>query len=209
MKDINNKKRIQNPDYKKISKHRRKLTKAGFVAPVFMTLLNRPAWGAARSMCSISGFDSANVQTGGAIFSGIVDEDEICSDVHASNFWGKKSSSTVPERITPNGFSLKTKFDNVFLGATVSNPNNGNKASFRRVLRGNSDGTTRDIDFASLYVDAFEAQVVGTPFVLGLPDDVIDIYFNGSNAAFISAYGWTDTELDSFINYLLSHPIPG
>jgi len=52
---------IENDVNVTVDKSKRKFSKAGIVAPVIMTLANRPAWGA-QNMCSISGFDSLNVQ---------------------------------------------------------------------------------------------------------------------------------------------------
>jgi hypothetical protein len=44
---------------KSTNQMRRSLLKMGIAAPVIVTLVNRPAWGQGRDMCSVSGFHSA------------------------------------------------------------------------------------------------------------------------------------------------------
>ncbi|MCF7970305.1 MAG: hypothetical protein K9L22_03950 [Methylococcaceae bacterium] len=176
-----------NKALKGINIKRRSFAKAGMVAPVIMTLANRPAWGGVRTMCSVSGFDSAVVKNAaGAIFSGVADLDatEKCGGVHVAGYWMNN---------TPSSFNLNTRFEDVFTTASLT----GNP-KFSAIIDGS---LSRNDMYAGLYVDAVEA---GLSFPL-TTTQIINLYA-GTGVDGNSA-GWTEVEGDSFVQYLLDHHI--
>jgi len=167
-----------------VNTKRRSFTKVGAVAPVILTLANRPAWGGVRTMCSVSGFDSAVVKNPtNQLFSGNVPVNEQCGGVHARGYW-----ATIDSITTPSGFDLNTAFNAVFGGTTND--------SFLVVIGGI---LSRNNDYAGLYVDALEA---GLSFPLTVTE-VVSLYAGTG----VSGNGWTETEGDSFVTYLLNHAV--
>jgi len=73
-------KELQEPE-KRVNKKRRSFTKAGVVAPVVLTLANRPAWGAV-SLCTVSGFQSVAAAGGRDNYSGEVSEEQCFAKSH-------------------------------------------------------------------------------------------------------------------------------
>jgi hypothetical protein len=158
---------------------RRKLIKTGLSLPVFLTLFNRPAWGAARTMCTVSGFDSGIIQ--GGIVSG-VDQNEICPDVHQVDFW-----INTPLLDADNNDVRLQSFNSTF--GTNMFPDS------TTLLDMLNSSMTKEKRFVSLYLDAYSQM---NNFPLGTPADVVNIYNN--NLTFFG--DWTQMEADTFINYL-------
>ncbi len=179
MKNIDQKKQSHSQT---VSQSRRRLAKSAAITPVFMTLLNRPVWGAAKTMCTVSGFESAVLQ--GGIASG-VDTSETCNNVHGQNYWASN---------TPAGFDKNTeKFNTVFSATLTDDP------TFQTVL---SSGNTFDKNFAGLYLDELTSGV--SPF----GESVVDVYTGLTSTGFYTfADGlvWSSSEFDLFIDYLHTH----
>lgn len=180
MKDISNLKKD-----KSISKRRRNFAKAGIVAPVFLTLLNRPAWGATRSMCTVSGFDSGIIQ--GGIVSG-VDVNEVCSGVHPEMYWADNAILDV-NGIDVRDSSFNTVFNTSFAAKDSTSLLDMINSTFERERR-----------FVGLYLDALSGL---EGFPLGSTADVVSIY-NG-DLTFFQDHSWSQENVDDFINYLLTH----
>jgi len=197
MNENNEKKEELDTTPKGVNTKRRSFAKAGVVAPVILTLANRPAWGGVRTMCSVSGFDSAVVNNGETNFSGDVPVDEVCSGVHIRGYWATNGITPIPPtQVTPiAGFDLtNTVFNSVFLVST-------NNDSFLVVISGISG---RDNDYAGLYVDAVEADTAGLSFPLS-PSEVINLYA-GTGVDGLNT-GWTEAQGDDFVAYLLDHAV--
>ncbi len=196
MKDNNNLKKDHKLDVKPISKRRRSFAKAGVVAPVFLTLLNRPAWGAGRSLCTVSGFNSMGVQPG--ITSGVADPD-ICSGITATATWESalltvdqdfgfhEAFGIAPIVSIPDGTS-----------GTIKVPKFSDVLAYSGTALGNPDKNKK---FIGLYLDAAAAS--SGSFPLGTPADVVVIFKTGNSPIFPSE--WTDLNVEDFISYLLSH----
>ncbi|WP_446810202.1 hypothetical protein ACH50O_00965 [Methylomonas sp. 2BW1-5-20] len=70
-----------------IDKTRRTFTKVGVVAPVIMTLANRPAWGSGTKVdCQVSGFTSLHVKGNGAV-SGVTQTGSCGFSQCTPKFW--------------------------------------------------------------------------------------------------------------------------
>ena len=112
MKENNEIKEELDKSPKKVDIKRRSLAKAGIVAPVIMTLVNRPAWGA-NVRCTISGFNSVEFAGG----SGELGDLSSCGYKSiAEIYFGLSNNPAVTSVLGSNGLGNAVKVKDVLLG---------------------------------------------------------------------------------------------
>lgn len=83
-------------DSKQPNQSRRSFAKAGIIAPVIMSLANRPAWGDVTHRCNVSGWASVPVVGEG---SGIPPNSDICGFASASTVFDALDNSELNKNI--------------------------------------------------------------------------------------------------------------
>lgn len=188
-----------NQSQRAVNRSRRAFAKLGAAAtPVIMTLANRPAWGSPqRTKCTVSGFNSAAIGNNAVVFSGTVNINETCANVHAQGYW---------VGATPAGPTQKTAtFSSVFAGAQP--PGGSATTTINDVLGGGYGTFERDIVGFLL-----DAENGGSP--LGSATQIKSIYAAVRLGGALDVYTfpsttvtWNKANFTSYFAYLLTHHI--
>jgi len=211
-------------NHAKVDKSRRKFSKAGVVAPILITLANRPAWGNANSQCQISGFNSLAV-IGNQVSGVTYNPNESCG---ARFDWATNSNrGTWPspyiavETVTSGSlyrvYSGGAQADYLFL-ALVEAANLGKSYKVSDIFSSFTDptvtiydilsGNTASQQFLSDMLSLYFSSIAGG-FTALSTTQIVNIYnaFQVSGSSFEVQPGiiWTSTDFDSYLAYLKSH----
>jgi len=213
-------------NHAKVDKSKRKFSKAGVVAPILITLANRPAWGNANSQCQISGFNSLAV-IGNQVSGVTYNPNESCG---ARFDWATNSNrGTWPspyiavETVTSGSvyrvYNGGAQADYQSLGLVeAANLGKSYKVSdifssftdptvtIYDILRSNTN--TASQQFLSDMLSLYFSNIAGV-FTVVSTTQIVNIYnaFQVSGSSFEVQPGiiWTSTDFDSYLAYLKSH----
>ena len=161
-------------DSKRPNKSRRSFAKAGIIAPVMLSLANRPAWGAVNHRCNVSGWSSVPVVGEG---SGIPPNSDICEFSSASQI------------VVPNG-DINTKI-NTLLGC----PGGGFELKVSDVLT-NGENETWEQNIVTAYYNT------NNPFNCPVKD-VYCAFRDGAIRFDFGNVSLTQPEVNHFLNTVL------
>jgi len=214
-----------------VDKTKRKFSKAGVVAPIILTLANRPAWGNAQTKCAISGFDSLAIE--GNKVSGItLDTNESCGALLSDTAWtsvsGRVSWPTnyIPAHVI-NSSAGKYEVYTSSGTVTYNNQNQFDAAflippSMIYVYQIFNDHPDRSETIYDALISTSSAQFLKDMLSLYLSreseaytvlstDDIASIYEafkdggGGGEHKVKAGYIWTSTDFDDYLDYLRAH----
>jgi len=212
-----------------VDKTKRKFSKAGVVAPIILTLANRPAWGNAQTKCAISGFDSLAIE--GNKVSGITfDTNESCGALLSDTAWTSDSGRVswpinyIPAHVTnssagkyevytPSGtatYNNQNQFDTAFpippsmiyVYQIFNSHPDPSETIYDALISASSAQFLKDM--LSLYLSRENGAytVLSTADITSIYDAFKD---GGGNYEVKAGYTWTSTDFDNYLDYLRTH----
>ncbi len=142
---------------KKISDSRRKFAKTGLIAPVILSLANRPAWGAS-FRCTVSGFDSlATIGSGPAL----TDIEDMCDYMSVDDVFDSQhvDPNELVTAIFPSCSGLVTPTD-LTVGESLQGLNGADQITERMVAAHFNDVVNGTNPFGNASVEVIYCHIL-------------------------------------------------